>query len=70
MADFVSVDDADAMPGTAYTECKRGGDTVGGMMDMPAAIPPRVPATRRVSFAVVSDRSGDVFAVTTVNAAA
>ncbi len=36
----------------AYTEWKRGDDTVGGMMDMPAEVPPQIPAYWLVYFAV------------------
>jgi hypothetical protein len=35
-----------------YTEWKRGGDSVGGMMDMPAEVPPQIPAYWLVYFAV------------------
>lgn len=36
----------------AYTEWKRGNDSVGGMMDMPAEVPPQIPAYWLVYFAV------------------
>lgn len=36
----------------AYTEWKRGADSVGGMMDMPAEVPPQIPAYWLVYFAV------------------
>jgi uncharacterized protein len=35
-----------------YTEWKRGGDSIGGMMDMPAEVPTQVPAYWLVYFAV------------------
>jgi len=35
-----------------YTEWKRGDDSVGGMMDMPAEVPPQIPAYWLVYFAV------------------
>jgi hypothetical protein len=35
-----------------YTEWKRGDDSIGGMMDMPAEVPPQVPAYWLVYFAV------------------
>jgi predicted enzyme related to lactoylglutathione lyase len=39
-------------PGMAYTEWKRGDDTIGGMMDMPADVPPQVPPYWLTYFAV------------------
>ncbi len=82
-----------------YTEWKRGDDSVGGMMDMPAEVPPQIPAYWLVylavedcdaaaaqadglggailldpmdvapgRFSVLSDPSGAVFAVITMNA--
>ena len=36
----------------AYTEWKRGDDSVGGMMDMPAEVPPQIPAYWLVYLAV------------------
>jgi len=36
----------------AYTEWKQGDDSVGGMMDMPAEVPPQIPAYWLVYFAV------------------
>jgi predicted enzyme related to lactoylglutathione lyase len=84
----------------SYTEWKRGDDSVGGMMDMPAEVPPQIPAYWLVyfavddcdasvtqatglggatllapmdvapgRFAVLSDPTGAVFAVITMNAA-
>jgi predicted enzyme related to lactoylglutathione lyase len=38
--------------GMVYTEWKRGGDSVGGMMDMPAEVPPQIPAYWLVYFAL------------------
>jgi len=35
-----------------YTEWNRGGDSVGGMMDMPSEMPPQIPAYWLVYFAV------------------
>jgi len=40
------------MPGMPYTEWRRGDDTIGGMMDMPAEVPPQIPAYWLVYFAV------------------
>lgn len=36
----------------AYTEWKRGNDSVGGMMEMPAEVPPQIPAYWLAYFAV------------------
>ena len=46
--------DADTSEGGSmvYTEWKRGGETVGGMLEMPAEVPPQVPAFWLVYFAV------------------
>jgi len=83
---------------TTYTEWKRGDDSVGGMMDMPAEVPPQIPAYWLVylavedcdasaaqadglggailsdpmdvapgRFSVLSDPTGAVFAVITMN---
>lgn len=55
-------------PGMPYTEWKRGDDTVGGMMDMPAAIPAEVPANWLVYFAV-ADCDGTVARATELGGA-
>ena len=46
--------DADTtdMGGMNYTEWKNGGETIGGMLDMPPAVPAQVPAHWLVYFAV------------------
>jgi predicted enzyme related to lactoylglutathione lyase len=49
------------MGGMSYTEWKNNGATIGGMLDMPAAVPPEVPAHWLVYFAV-SDTDATVAA--------
>jgi predicted enzyme related to lactoylglutathione lyase len=49
------------MGGMTYTEWKNNGATIGGMLDMPAAVPAEVPAHWLVYFAV-SDTDATVAA--------